>query len=66
MGTCTHLGTVDVNVAAVERGLRGLPTHEIRWVHLRLCMHCGHVGCCDSSPQPPRHRAHWRTHGDHR
>ena len=21
-----------------------------RWVHLRLCMTCGHVGCCDSSP----------------
>lgn len=20
-----------------------------RWVHLRLCMACGHVGCCDSS-----------------
>jgi len=20
-----------------------------RWVHLRLCVHCGHVGCCDSS-----------------
>ena len=20
------------------------------WVHLRLCMLCGHVGCCDSSP----------------
>jgi hypothetical protein len=20
------------------------------WVHLRLCMECGHVGCCDSSP----------------
>ena len=20
------------------------------WVHLRLCMSCGHVGCCDSSP----------------
>ena len=19
------------------------------WVHLRLCMTCGHVGCCDSS-----------------
>lgn len=19
------------------------------WVHLRLCMICGHVGCCDSS-----------------
>jgi hypothetical protein len=20
------------------------------WVHLRLCMLCGHVGCCDQSP----------------
>jgi Zn-finger in ubiquitin-hydrolases and other protein len=23
------------------------------WVHLRVCLTCGHVGCCDSSP--PRH-----------
>ena len=21
-----------------------------RWVHLRLCEICGHVGCCDNSP----------------
>ncbi|HEV7197042.1 MAG TPA: Na+/H+ antiporter [Pedococcus sp.] len=29
------------------------------WVHLRLCLDCGHVGCCDSSPQ--RHAsAHFR------
>ena len=21
-----------------------------RWVHLRVCLTCGHVGCCDSSP----------------
>lgn len=21
-----------------------------RWVHLRMCLLCGHVGCCDSSP----------------
>jgi hypothetical protein len=21
-----------------------------RWVHLRLCLTCGHVGCCDQSP----------------
>ena len=27
------------------------------WVHLRLCLTCGHVGCCDTSPM--RHaRAH--------
>ena len=22
---------------------------DLRWVHLRMCMTCGHVGCCDSS-----------------
>ena len=21
----------------------------MRWVHLRLCQECGHVGCCDNS-----------------
>lgn len=21
------------------------------WVHLRMCLVCGHIGCCDSSPQ---------------
>lgn len=32
------------------------------WVHLRLCMQCGHVGCCDSSPN--RHAsAHFRETG---
>lgn len=27
-----------------------------RWVHLRLCLHCGHVGCCDDSKN--RHATH--------
>ncbi len=22
-----------------------------QWVHLRLCLDCGHVGCCDNSPR---------------
>lgn len=30
------------------------------WVHLRRCLGCGHVGCCNSSPQ--RHAtAHWQA-----
>jgi uncharacterized UBP type Zn finger protein len=30
------------------------------WVHLRICLSCGHVGCCDSSPN--RHAtAHYHT-----
>ena len=22
-----------------------------RWVHLRMCHSCGHIGCCDDSPE---------------
>ncbi|MEM1205277.1 MAG: cation:proton antiporter [Acidobacteriota bacterium] len=32
------------------------------WVHLRMCMTCGHVGCCDDSPHQHA-RAHWESHG---
>ncbi|MCU1357020.1 MAG: hypothetical protein JWM89_2438 [Acidimicrobiales bacterium] len=32
------------------------------WVHLRRCLDCGHVGCCDSSPN--RHAtAHFQASG---
>jgi hypothetical protein len=31
-----------------------------RWVHLRLCLSCGHVGCCDSSKNKHA-RAHFNT-----
>ena len=33
-----------------------------RWVHLRMCLVCGHVGCCDNSPN--RHAtAHFNATG---
>jgi len=33
-----------------------------RWVHLRECLTCGHVACCDSSPN--RHAtAHFHASG---
>lgn len=33
-----------------------------RWLHLRICLACGHVGCCDDSPS--RHAtAHNRASG---
>jgi uncharacterized UBP type Zn finger protein len=32
------------------------------WLHLRICLECGHVGCCDSSPN--RHAtAHSQSSG---
>jgi hypothetical protein len=46
---CVHAGGIrDVTPSALgcEECLKiGSP-----WVHLRLCRTCGHVGCCDSSP----------------
>ena len=33
-----------------------------RWLHLRVCLSCGHTGCCDESPN--RHaRAHFHETG---
>ena len=32
------------------------------WVHLRRCVECGHVGCCDSSPEQHA-TAHFRETG---
>ncbi len=33
------------------------------WVHLRMCMSCGHVGCCDSSKN--KHAAKHFQHSSH-
>jgi uncharacterized UBP type Zn finger protein len=49
MATCTHLDqmkAVKPNSEGCEECLR----MGSRWVHLRLCLECGNVGCCDSSP----------------
>ncbi len=60
---CPHTAAVRPVVpqsAGCEECLRTGDT----WVHLRLCLTCGHVGCCDSSPN--RHaRAHSAEHGHH-
>jgi len=32
------------------------------WVHLRLCLSCGHVGCCDNSPSQHATKHYDQTH----
>ena len=32
------------------RGPACLALGERTWVHLRMCLDCGQIGCCDSSP----------------
>ena len=60
---CEHLALAG-EVSTLGERLRGLPADRRPWVHLRLCMTCGHVGCCDSSPN--RHAtAHCHSNPDH-
>ena len=47
--TCTHVATIrDVTPSALGCE-ECLMTGDV-WVHLRVCRTCGHVGCCDDSP----------------
>ena len=58
---CDHLDQIRP-VTPSARGCEDCIRIGARWVHLRICMTCGHVGCCDSSPH--KHAtAHHRTVG---
>jgi monovalent cation/hydrogen antiporter len=59
-GDCKHLRTAPQVVrATTPQGCEECLRDGTRWVHLRLCLGCGHVGCCDSSPH--KHAAaHYR------
>ena len=51
MSDCTHLDQVrltelPLTIAGCEECLK---TGD-RWLHLRMCVTCGKIGCCDSSP----------------
>jgi Zn-finger in ubiquitin-hydrolases and other protein len=48
MSECMHLDTIR-DVAPLTPGCEDCLAIGDSWVHLRLCMACGHVGCCDSS-----------------
>ncbi len=46
--TCSHLADVK-DVEPLTVGCEECMKAGERWVHLRLCRFCGHVGCCDTS-----------------
>ena len=49
MATCSHLGTIR-DVAPSDDGCHECLQTGSSWVHLRMCEECGHIGCCDQSP----------------
>ena len=46
---CTHLDQIRDVTARTPQGCEECLKMGDDWVHLRLCLECGHVGCCDSS-----------------
>jgi uncharacterized UBP type Zn finger protein len=51
MPECTHLDQIKIKElpASVEGCEDCLATGD-PWLHLRICLGCGKVGCCDDSP----------------
>jgi uncharacterized UBP type Zn finger protein len=46
--TCEHLNTIKVT-GSRENKCKDCVKLGDTWEHLRLCLQCGYVGCCDSS-----------------
>ncbi len=47
---CTHTDQIRDVVPHTPEGCEDCLASGSDWVHLRFCLTCGHVGCCDSSP----------------
>ncbi len=49
MDSCSHIAQIAAVTPSAD-GCEDCLKIGGSWVHLRLCMICGHVGCCDNSP----------------
>ncbi len=47
--TCQHLSAIQKVMPRTPDGCEECLAAGKSWVHLRLCLTCGHVGCCDNS-----------------
>ena len=64
MSDCTHLDQVRLTeLPATIAGCEECLKTGDRWVHLRMCLTCGKIGCCDSSPN--RHASGHATADGH-
>jgi len=55
---CVHVSEITPVLPATAGCTACLQEGRRDWVHLRICLSCGFVGCCDSSP-----RRHASAHG---
>jgi uncharacterized UBP type Zn finger protein len=61
---CTHLDQIKITqLPEASPGCEECLEVGDAWCHLRICLECGHVGCCDSSPN--RHASAHATGSGH-
>ena len=60
---CSHTDSISITELPAEiAGCADCLAMDGEWLHLCMCQSCGHIGCCDSSPN--RHAsAHARSSG---
>lgn len=64
MKSCSHLDAAarrNHGVTPSGQGCEECLATGAEWVHLRLCLTCGHVGCCDQSPNRHATKHHHAT-----
>ena len=62
--SCSHLDHVRVTqLPESVEGCEDCLASGSSWLHLRICLECGHVGCCDDSPN--RHATAHATASGH-
>ena len=49
MTVCSHVAEIQDVAPRTPEGCEECLAAGKTWVHLRLCLTCGHVGCCDNS-----------------
>ena len=60
---CSHLDSVQyLDLPDEIEGCEECLALGTRWVHLRMCQTCGHIGCCDNS-QGKHATAHYKAIG---
>ena len=59
---CAHLDSAADVTPSTTDGCEDCLREGTHWVHLRECLECGHVGCCDNSPGTHATK-HWTSSG---
>jgi uncharacterized UBP type Zn finger protein len=60
--TCQHFDSLESAAEPASKVCEQCVAMGDTWVHLRSCLHCGTVGCCDNSKNQHA-RKHWEADG---